>query len=93
MTNCRFKWDLRARCERLAQTALHLAANMDDEGRMAGLLLRHPSCPEAGMLWSVLKNAAGQTAADIAFRCAASSVQGPISFHHPWKRVLTRTQQ
>lgn len=57
--------------EPLGQTVLHLAANMDDEGRMAGLLLRHPSCPEAGMLWSVLKNAAGQTAADIAFRCAA----------------------
>ncbi|CAL8463580.1 g3114 [Coccomyxa elongata] len=62
-----FKWDLRAQAEPGAQTALHLAANMDDEGRMAGLLLRHPSCPEAGMLWSILKNAAGQTPADIAF--------------------------
>lgn len=36
---------------------------------MAGLLLHHRSCPEAGLLWSVLKNTAGQTPADIAFRC------------------------
>ena len=75
----RFKWDLRARAEPGAQTALHLAANMDDEGRMAGLLLHHPSCPEAGMLWSILKNAAGKTPADIAFRYAMllSSWPGP----------------
>ncbi len=83
----RYKWDLRARAEPGAQTALHLAANMDDEGRMAGLLLHHPSCPEAGMLWSILKNAAGQTPADIAFRCAHPGL--PLFHGQPCLPLLT----
>ena len=47
---------------------LHLAASIDDEGGMAGLILRHAACPGAGALWSTLRDASGQTPADTAYR-------------------------
>ena len=53
---------------------LHLAAKIDDEGCMAGLILRHAACPGAGALWSTLKDANGQTPADTAYRCVVHSM-------------------
>lgn len=65
---CRYMWDL-TRADASGQTPLHLAARLGDEGYMAGLILRHPSCSAAGALWSTLKDASGQTPADAATRC------------------------
>ena len=53
---------------------LHLAANIDDEGCMAGLILRHAACPGAGALWSTLKDASGHTPADTAYRWIVHSL-------------------
>ena len=68
---CRHMWDMRT-ADASGQTVLHLASQLNDEGNMAGLLLAHPACPNAGALWSTLKDAAGQTPADIVCRCIFS---------------------
>ena len=70
---CRHTWDLTT-ADASGKTVLHLAAKSDDEGCMAGLILRHAACPGAGALWSTLKDASGQTPADTAYRCVVHSV-------------------
>ncbi len=64
----RYTWNL-SKADASGQTPLHLAAQLLDDGCMAGLILRHPACSTAGSLWSTLKDANGQTPADVASRC------------------------
>jgi hypothetical protein len=60
------------------ESALHLAANLDDGGRMAGLLLAHAACPAAAALWAAHKDAGGCTPADIAFRSLSAFCPIPL---------------
>lgn len=64
------EWDLAEAAGPQRELALHLAANLDDGGRMAGLLLAHAACPAAAGLWAAHKDANGCTPADVAFRFA-----------------------
>ena len=75
MFECRYDWDLAEAVGAQQQSVLHVAANMDDGGRMAGLLLGHGACPQAAALWASLQDAQGRTPADVAFRC----VPGPYT--------------
>ena len=68
---CRHMWNMHT-ADASGQIVLHLASQLDDEGYMAGLLLAHPACPNAGVLWSTLQDVAGQTPADIVCRCIFS---------------------
>jgi hypothetical protein len=65
---CRVVWDLAAPAGAGAASALHLAAAAGDGGAAAGLLLAR--CPDAGALWTSLRDAGGQTPQDVADGCA-----------------------
>ena len=75
-------WDLAAQAGASGMSPLHVAAAASDGGAAAGLVLSR--CPEAGALWSSLRDAAGLTPQDVASRCAppptshAAHGEGPV---------------
>ena len=77
---CRFEWDLSD--PKGGETALHVAARLDDEGCMAGLLLTR--CPRAQQLWSSVTNMQGETPASIVLRCGKrlSAIRPSASWQH-----------
>ncbi|KAK9832813.1 hypothetical protein WJX81_003940 [Elliptochloris bilobata] len=62
-------WDLTGQAGVAGASALHVAAAAGDGGATAGLLLLR--CPEAGGLWSSLRDAAGLTPQDVADQSCA----------------------